>query len=271
MRFRHSPALAAAAQVAVAVAAPALAQPDPVKSAPPQAAPPKAAAPSAIDRAAEAALQPGAHGPVPPPKAPPQPAAPIPPEHTDAMLAHYPPAARAAGIEGSATLACARIIRGAPDACKVASESPRGQGFGDAALALVKLNPQRPDGPSLDEKPPWTLTFAFKLKPPAITPDVIAGAHPQPKMLKHPNDNQMLEAYPYAAREASVIGFVLMVCTIAGDGAMSGCVAHANPSRYGFERAAIKLSPFFQAQTVTDDGAPTAGSSILIPILFALP
>jgi TonB family protein len=251
--------------LAAAVAGPALAAAEPGKT------DPKPAAPSAIDRAAEAALQPGAHGPVPPPEPPPLSAPPVPPEHTAAMLAHYPPAARAAGIEGTASLACSRITRGAPDACKVVGESPPGQGFGAAALALARLNPQRPDRPSRDEKPPWALTFAFKLKPPAITPDVIAGVHPQPRMLKRPTDFQMLDAYPWSARDASVIGFVLMVCTIGGDGGMTGCVAKANPSRYGFERAAIKLSRFFQAQTVTDDGAPTAGNSILIPILFALP
>jgi TonB family protein len=231
----------------------------------------KPASPTPLGKAADAALLPGAHGPVPPPKAPPQPAAPIPPEHTAAMLAYYPPAARAAGIEGAASLECAQITRGAPDACKVVAEAPRGQGFGAAALALAKLNPRRPDGPTLAEKPPWTLTFAFKLKPPAITPDVIAGAHPQPKMLKRPGDDQMLQAYPTAARDASTIGFVLMVCTITADGHMSNCVARANPTRYGFERAALKLAPDFQTQTRTDDGTPTVGTSILIPILFALP
>ncbi len=206
--------------------------------------------------------------PIPTPPAPP----PIPAAHTAAMLADYPAAARAAGTEGKAMIDCARITQGAPDACKVVSEDPRGQGFGAAALALAARAPRHADRPSLDEKPPWRLDFAFKLKPePAITPDVIEGPHVAPHVEKHPSDDEMLEAYPLVARQTGVPGLVVLLCTITADGHLTACQAKATPTRFGFEKAALKLAPKFQVRAVTDDGAPTAGTTMTIPIYFALP
>ncbi len=199
--------------------------------------------------------------------------APIPPEHIAAMLADYPPAARAAGIEGKASLECSRMLHGAPDACVVVSETPRGQGFGAAALALARRAAQTPALPVLDEtKPKWLIDFTFTLKPsPAISPDVLAGLHVPPKWDASAGSDDILAAYPTGARDSRTDGFVVLFCAVTADGHMSDCTAKANPTRYGFERAALKLAPLFRLQTKTDDGAPTAGTTITIPILFALP
>jgi TonB family protein len=204
-----------------------------------------------------------------PPSSPPAP--PIPPDHAAAMLAHYPAAARAAGVGGKAMISCARITHGAPDACKVTDEQPEHWGFGAAALTLAALDAPRPAAPSRAEDPPWLITFTFSPKPPSITPDVLAPLHPPPRMVAHPSDQQMLAVYPYAARDTATEGFVIMLCAIAADGRMKDCIAHANPSREGFEAAALKLAPDFRAATTTDDGAPTVGTTITIPILFAEP
>jgi TonB family protein len=207
-------------------------------------------------------------------KPPPQAAAkPIPPEHTAAMLADYPPAARAAGIEGKASLECARVAHGAPDGCKVVAEKPAGRGFGEAALALARRAPRSPALAVVEEKDPvWRIDFAFSLKPaPAVTPDVFGGVHVPPKFEHSPTDEQILAAYPIGAMDSRTDGFVVLFCSVAADGHMSGCIARANPSRYGFEAAGLKLAPFFGVQTTTDDGSPTAGTTITIPILFALP
>jgi TonB family protein len=200
-------------------------------------------------------------------------AAPIPPEHTAAMLADYPPAARAAGIEGRASLSCARMLHGAPDACTVISEQPRGQGFGAAALALVRRAPQSASLPVLPETDPlWRIDFAFTLKPaPAITPDVFGPLHVPPHWEKTVASDQILQAYPTGALSSNTEGFVILLCTVAIDGRMTNCVAKANPTRFGFEQAALKLAPTFKLQARTDDGSSTAGTTITIPILFALP
>ena len=64
-------------------------------------------------------------------------------------LAFYPPAARAAGVEGRAMLSCRINKEGRVEACRVVSEEPAGHGFGEAAIGLsekFRMNPRR--GPS---------------------------------------------------------------------------------------------------------------------------
>jgi len=50
---------------------------------------------------------------------------------------HYPPAALAAGIEGSAIVECQVADDGRLHACSVLEETPPGPGFGEAALRLT--------------------------------------------------------------------------------------------------------------------------------------
>jgi hypothetical protein len=198
---------------------------------------------------------------------------PIPPEHTAVMMADYPAAARAAGVEGKAGIDCALMTHGAPDQCEVVSEQPRGQGFGAAALILARKRPQDPALPVLPQKKPiWHIDFTFKLKPtPAITPDVFGGLHVPPKWDKSAESDAILEAYPTTARGSRTDGFVVLFCTVLPNGHMTACIPKAIPHRFGFERAAVKLAPLFVLQTMTDDGFPTAATTITIPILFSLP
>jgi TonB family protein len=207
-----------------------------------------------------------------PPGAAPKPA-PIPPAHTAAMLADYPAAARAAGVEGKAAIECSQMLHGAPDQCAVIEEKPYGQGFGQAALALAKRAPQNPALPILPEKKQkWRIDFDFKLKPaPAITPDVLGALHVPPRWDKTAESDDILYAYPTAAKDSRTDGFAVLFCTVAPNGHMKDCIAKATPTRSSFEAAALKLAPKFVLQTKTDDGSTTAGATITIPILFVLP
>src|SRR5262249_6002482 len=67
------------------------------------------------------------------------------------FVAVWPKGAYAAGKDGRVTLSCLIDAHGLAEWCKVAAESPAGQGFGKAALELkptFKLKPaQGPDGP----------------------------------------------------------------------------------------------------------------------------
>ena len=132
--------------------------------------------------------------------------------------------------------------------------------------------PQTPAAPSQAEKPPWLIEVKFSLKPaPAITPDVLAPLHVPPRFDKGPTSDQMLEAYPTGALSSRTEGFVILFCVVGVGGGMTACTAHANPSREGFERAAMKLIGDFKLQTHTDDGSPTAATTITIPLAFVLP
>jgi periplasmic protein TonB len=65
----------------------------------------------------------------------------------------YPRLAAERGITGGATLMCEVIGSGAVRNCAVVDESPKGRGFGDAALAsarLFKLNPRTVDGETVE-------------------------------------------------------------------------------------------------------------------------
>jgi protein TonB len=68
------------------------------------------------------------------------------------MIANYPPDAMAKKLAGSATVRCKIDKSGAFTGCKVVSETPAKNGFGDAALKLSKvflLSPKAADGTNI--------------------------------------------------------------------------------------------------------------------------
>jgi protein TonB len=53
--------------------------------------------------------------------------------------AYYPPAARAAGLEGYVVLSCINEANGKLTHCSVVEEKPKGQGFGQASLQAAPV------------------------------------------------------------------------------------------------------------------------------------
>ncbi|HEX8570472.1 MAG TPA: energy transducer TonB [Caulobacteraceae bacterium] len=105
--------------------------------------------------------------PPPPPQLLPEPPPPPPPGYRSYAPSHianpnwvarpsgsdvaraYPPAARAAGVHGRATLGCEVTPSGMLANCVVIAEAPQGYGFGAAALSLVpyfRMSPQTAEG-----------------------------------------------------------------------------------------------------------------------------
>lgn len=71
----------------------------------------------------------------------------------DDMAALYPAEAKANKVSGRAVLDCVIAVGGALTDCHVASEEPKGQGFGEAALKLAPqfhMNPWTTDGRPVD-------------------------------------------------------------------------------------------------------------------------
>lgn len=68
------------------------------------------------------------------------------------LEAHYPPAARQAGLDGSATVACIVQADFHLGQCEVITEDPPGQGFSEAAITImqtyIEVAPQTADGTS---------------------------------------------------------------------------------------------------------------------------
>jgi TonB family protein len=74
---------------------------------------------------------------------------------TSGAMKYYPAQAWKEGVEGRAVIRCAVTKQGALADCVVASEAPKGAGFGKAALKmspLFKMNPAIRDGARVDSE-----------------------------------------------------------------------------------------------------------------------
>ena len=185
----------------------------------------------------------------------------------------YPAAARAAGVEGSAVLKCAHNEHMSVKGCVLVSETPAGQGFGAAALAMAA---QATDNPKLnfsDEpaRPAQEVEVRFTLHPPEIAPDITSMAHTigQPAIITPPSAAQIQAAYPERALSDQVEGRAAMDCLVMADGKLAGCqIAGELPAGYGFGQATLDLAGDFVMKPRTVDGDPVAGAMVRVGVRF---
>jgi hypothetical protein len=74
--------------------------------------------------------------------------------------------------------------------------------------------------------------------------------------------------YPAAAVEFSRPGDVIMICTVAADGAMTCTVGHESPQGWGFGEAALRAMRGIRMAPTTKDGEPTAGATVRQTLRF---
>jgi len=217
------------------------------------------------------------------PPAHPAPAAPPPPLTTlntpdpaaaAAVLAFYPPAARAAGVEGQATISCTHNPHLALRACTLVSETPPGQGFGKAALAMAAESPDNPKLNLPDEtaKSPEQLTIAFYQHPPSISPDVTRMGHTlsKPAIITKPTNAQIQAAYPERALANQIEGGAAIDCIVDQDGKLERCqVAGEFPSGFGFGQAALDIAGDFTMKPRLLDGDPVSGAPVRVGVRFS--
>jgi len=210
-----------------------------------------------------------------PAAAPPQPAA-IAAANPDAPAAdavYYPAAARAAGVEGQAVIHCDRNERLALRNCKLVSETPAGQGFGAAALAMAAKSPENPKlnlaDPSV--RPPLDVVARFRLHPPAIVPDLTQMGHTllAPSLVTVPTPAQIQAAYPARALADGVDGAAVLDCLVTAKGALDDCRLYGEePTGYGFGAAALDLAGDFVLRPRLLDGDPFGGAEVRVPVQF---
>jgi TonB family protein len=219
------------------------------------------------------AAPPAAPAPAAPAPAPPAPAPQTAMSAADQVLVFYPPAAKAAGVEGAAVIRCGHDEHLAVKDCVLVSETPAGQGFGAAALAMAARAPDNPKLNFPDEaaRPPVEVEIRFTLKPPAISPDITRMAHTigQPAIVTKPTPAQIQAAYPARALDNQIEGDALMDCVVMANGKLTACrIAGESPTGFGFGQAALDLAADYELKPRYIDGEPNSGAQVRLGVRF---
>jgi TonB family protein len=186
------------------------------------------------------------------------------------LAAAFPAGARAAHMAGEANLFCTigsdRRLHG----CRVVSETPQGQGFGDAARSLTRRFRAPPDQPGAETLvgAHTQIRFAFPVEAAGAAPPTIT----QPQWTQQQGGSAG-SGYPRAAVNAHVYdGRVMLTCVVVAGGRLDRCAALSeDPPGLGFAHAAIALTPGFVMTLWTDDDLPTVGATVNVPVHYHLP
>lgn len=181
----------------------------------------------------------------------------------EALAASYPKRARIEKKSGRAVIQCAYQSAGQLKSCNTVVEDPKGYAFGKAAKSLMSQFVGPPVGGALKGQKIVTqvsVTYAAA----TLDGEMRIG---KPKWVALPSGDQIAGGYPPKA--AGVVGHVTLACTVATGGTVDGCsVVRDVPAGLGFGEAALKLTHAFRVSLWTDEGLPTVGGQVTIPIRY---
>jgi len=187
------------------------------------------------------------------------------------VVAAYPERARADHVPGHAALNCQLGADGRLPHCDVITEAPSGYGFGKAAKALAKefLAPRTDSAGASVRGDSTQIAFAF-------APGMLNGETPvigRPQWMRLPQGADVTAGFPAAALAAHVYtGHVTLACDVGVAGRLANCaVVNQSPDGLGFDEAALALSADFQVSVWTQEGLPTVGGRISVPIRYESP
>lgn len=191
------------------------------------------------------------------------------PNHTETAAA-YPEKAAAEGLGGSATIRCALTEYGRLRACTALSETPRGYGFAKTARSLSErfvLAPPPDDVELRGIETQYMVTFSPEMLDPAKR---VIGT---PQWTQLPSAGAVVDGYPAEARTQGISGArVVMNCVVGAGGTVQDCqVTSEEPAEFGFGQAALALAPHFRLSVWTQEGLPTVGGRVTLPIRYQLP
>ncbi len=186
------------------------------------------------------------------------------------LAAVFPPMARYQNRAGEVTLACRIGDDGRLGRCRVTGENPQGAGFVPAARTLSRRFRVATGGPDFARLrgSDTLLRFVFPLS--ASGP---ARVITQPNWAQQPQGGIPGSGYPRAALAAQVeSALVILECRVGDGGRLTGCsAARETPAGYGFGEAAVALSSGFVMSLWGDDGLPTVGAMVRVPVRYRLP
>ena len=196
----------------------------------------------------------------------------------DEVLGVFPRRAWINNMSGQAVVACRVSEQGALFGCAVDSETPEGEGFGLAALALT---PQFLMRPAMKDGRPVVSTIRIPINfkmPPASSARLPEQNEPtrlqalsNVTWVAAPSYAEVVAAYPQVARENRTEGRATLTCRFKRAGRLTACQTTVEePKGQGFAAAARRLSESFVGPSVLADGRKTEGIWTMIPFTFAL-
>jgi TonB family protein len=190
------------------------------------------------------------------------------PSYAD-VAAAYPEKARAKGIGGHVSLNCTLKADGHLRFCDKILAEPEGQGFDAAAkqLALKFVAPSTVDGKTVKG---MITQVAF-----SFTPTMLTDAEPEigkPHWTLLPTGEQMVSALPSDRKDAQPMTVrVRLDCLVVAGGKVDDCkVVSEAPANQGFGVAALSSAKYFEVSIWSEDGLPTVGGRVFIPIRYEL-
>jgi TonB family protein len=208
----------------------------------------------------------------------------------------FPKRAKEERVSGKATIKCVVTAEGVPERCTVLKETPKGYGFGEAALAMAstfRMSPKRVDGQVI-EGAEVTIPLVFNMLATADKSDLgysaviltrveSAGpAVPAAMTTRCPDGQGDCQAHfvewvakPDAKQIARILGPVpvepdgstFAACAIAAGGLLEDCELWGDVTPVT-EAAALALIGTLKAGPKTADGLPTASETVMIPFFW---
>jgi TonB family protein len=179
------------------------------------------------------------------------------------VVAAYPANAKAAGVGGTVELTCTINREGRPRSCAVLKETPGNYAFGAAARRLaekMRVNELNLRGQDV-------------LVPVTFNPDVLKPegvAITKPAWAAMPSIQDFQATFPKTANGVNSVRVVL-ACKVQTDGGLGDCAVDSeDPPGQGYGQGALALAWRFRVSPWSQDGQPTLGAKIKLPIRYAL-
>lgn len=164
---------------------------------------------------------------------------------------------------GEARIRCRVAASGLLTDCAVVAETPAGQGFGAAALALAprfQMRPRTVDGRPVDGD---SVIVPIRWRGEPNTAGATAALMARPRFTAAPTRAEVAAAAPETP------GLAVMRCRADAEGRLRRCrVISERPTFAGLERAAVSLADRFRV--VVPPGAAAARGDLLVDVPVAL-
>jgi TonB family protein len=183
------------------------------------------------------------------------------------------------GVSGKVMIRCVVTTAGTLGSCKVASETPAGYGFGEAALLLAPsflLRPAMRGGKLVEGD--VSIPINFEAGSPMRSGPAAEALELGMRRMAYrmiwddvPTRAEMAAVWPAKAAD-DLFGHVVVRCRVKEDGALKACQRISeDPKGRDFYEAAKKLAPLFRLRTTGMDAKLIKSIDVNLPIHLANP